>query len=464
LLVAVAAAFVLAELVSVPLGMGLQWDEVVYVSQVGHHAPAAYFDPTRAWGIPVLVAPLAFVTSSVVALRVYLAVVAGLGLLAALCAWRRVRPDWQLALAGLLLGGLWTTQFFGPQAMVNVWSALSALAAVGCFVRYVEGYGDRGALTGLGVAIAWMTLVRPSDAVYLSAALMLVALVLRRWKALVVVAAGLVAGSLEWVIEAELRFGGLRSRLHQAAVQQEGFGFHLALGSEWHALNAAMGPLVCRPRSWCMPTAGDIWPAVWWLALPVLVVLGVLAARAAGRQRSAVIAAVCALALAGEYLVMIDDAAARYLLPAYALLFVVVADGLGWLVPWAIRHRPLSSARLGVLALATAALAGHLVSQHLVLDRQVASNQAWESDYVTIAADLAALGVRPPCLLNGEQYLPIAYVMGCSSNGSVSAPAPGQRRVLLVRVGQPLNSVPKGWHRHRLRGTGVLYYTAFLPG
>jgi len=113
---------------------------------------------------------------------------------------------------------------------------------------------------------------------------------------------------------------------------------------------------------------------------------------------------------------------------------------------------------------AAIALAGQLVSQHLVLDRQVASNQAWESDYVTIAADLSALGVRPPCLLNGEQYLPIAYVMGCSSNGWVGAPAPGERPVLLVRAGQPPNSVPKGWHRHRLIGTGVLYYTAFLPG
>ena len=77
---------------------------------------------------------------------------------------------------------------------------------------------------------------------------------------------------------------------------------------------------------------------------------------------------------------------------------------------------------------AAIALAGQLVSQHLVLDRQVASNQAWESDYVTIAADLSALGVRPPCLLNGEQYLPIAYVMGCSSG-------PASRRIPCRRAG-----------------------------
>jgi len=46
-LVAVGVAFTAAELLFVPPRMGLSWDEVVYVSQVSGHAPAAWFDPAR---------------------------------------------------------------------------------------------------------------------------------------------------------------------------------------------------------------------------------------------------------------------------------------------------------------------------------------------------------------------------------------------------------------------------------
>src|SRR5580692_8330603 len=73
-------AFAAAQLLFVSLRMGLSWDETVYVSQVSGHAPAAWFDPARARGVPLIVAPVALLTSSVTALRVYLAVLSGLGL------------------------------------------------------------------------------------------------------------------------------------------------------------------------------------------------------------------------------------------------------------------------------------------------------------------------------------------------------------------------------------------------
>ena len=85
----VAAAFTASQLVFVSQRLGLSWDETVYVSQVSAHAPAAWFDPARARGIPLLVAPVALLTSSVRALRVYLSVASGLGLFLALLAWRQ---------------------------------------------------------------------------------------------------------------------------------------------------------------------------------------------------------------------------------------------------------------------------------------------------------------------------------------------------------------------------------------
>lgn len=125
-LVAAGAAFTAAELLFVSPRMGLSWDEVVYVSQVSGHAPAAWFDPARARGVPLLVAPLAALTGSVAALRVYLSVASGVGLALALWTWRRLRPAWLLGLAGLLFGGLWVAQYYGPQAMPDMWSARRA--------------------------------------------------------------------------------------------------------------------------------------------------------------------------------------------------------------------------------------------------------------------------------------------------------------------------------------------------
>src|SRR5580692_2652195 len=328
-LVAVGVAFTGAQLLFVSPRMGLSWDEAVYVSQVSSHAPAAWFDPARARGVPVLVAPVAAVTGSVAALRVYLSVLSGLGLTAALGAWRALRPAWVLALAGVAFGGLWVAQYYGPQAMPDVWSALGCLAAVGCFLRFVVGRGGRWSLAGLGASVAFVTLVRPGDAVYLAAPLIVAVLAVRAWRRrppAAAIVAGLVAGGAEWVAEAYARFGGVRARLRAAGAEQGGFGLHFALGDELKALN---GPTLCRP---CTIGVRDPELDLWWLLLPVLVLLGVLAARRAGQLASALLPVACGLCLAAQYLFMINYAAPRFLLPAYALFAIPVTDGLAYLL------------------------------------------------------------------------------------------------------------------------------------
>ena len=124
---------------------------------------------------------MAALTGSVAALRVYLSVACGLGLTVALWTWRRLRPAWVLGLAGVMFGGLWVAQYYGPQAMPDMWSALGGLAAVGCFLR---GGGGSWSLAGLGASVAFVTLVRPGDAVYLAVPLVVAAiLVWRSWRA-----------------------------------------------------------------------------------------------------------------------------------------------------------------------------------------------------------------------------------------------------------------------------------------
>jgi hypothetical protein len=462
-LLAAGLAFTVTQLLFVSPRMGLSWDESVYVSQVSGHAPAAWFDPARSRGVPLLVAPVTLLTSSVAALRVYLAIASGLGLTLALWAWRTLRPAWVLGLAGVVFGGLWVAQYYGPQAMPDMGSALGCLAAVGCFARLVgrstvgrsagEGGGapdGRGALAGLGISVALVTLIRPGDAVYLAGPLLLVGVWARRWGPAAVIAGGLLAGGAEWVVEAYLRFGGIASRLHAAGAEQGGFGLHFALPDELRALN---GPTLCRP---C--TIGYRDPALdlWWLALPVLVAVGLVAARRAGRLASALLAVGCGLCLAAQYLFMIDYAAPRFLLPAYALLAIPVADGVAVCITGVSRDL-----RPAMTAVVTCFLILQLVSQHLVLDHEVGGTVTFHDDYTRIAAELAVRGVRPPCLIQGVQYIPIALVAGCASTGTA---APGEPVAVLVQVrGQP-PSYARHWPSYRITGTTILKVNAYVRG
>lgn len=456
----VAAAFTLAQLAFVTPRMGLSWDETVYVSQVSGHAPAAFFDPARARGVPLLVAPVAAVTASVTALRCYLAVASGLALFVALLAWRGLRPAGLLALAGLTFAGLWTAQYYGPQAMPDLWVGLSALAAVGCFLRAARRLDTgldrsaRGPLAALTVALASAALFRPGDAIFLAAPLLLAALAVRawrRWPLAAAVLAGLVAGGAEWVAEAYARFGGVLRRLHEAGAEQG--GFRLSPGA-WAELKALNGPTLCRPCAvaWRQPELG-----LWWLALPLIVALGLVAARAAGRLGSSALAAACALSVAVPYLFLVSYAAPRFLLPAYALLAIPVADALGWLVTGPRPgHRPLAA---GLLA---CGLALQLVAQHLVLEHEVGGTVVYHDDYRRIAADLSRLGIRPPCLIRGEQFIPIAFVAGCASAGRPAVVAASGRVAVLEWPHAPRPSYARHWTRHRLAGTRVLHLVAYI--
>jgi hypothetical protein len=463
-LVAAGVAFTAAELLFVSSRMGLSWDEAVYVSQVSGHVPAAWFDPARARGVPLLVAPVAALTGSVTALRVYLSLLCGLGLTVALWTWRRLRPAWVLGLAGLLFGSLWVAQYYGPQAMPDMWSALGGLAAVGCFLRGGPKGGPR-ALAGLGASIAFVTLVRPGDAVYLAAPLVIAAIVVwRSWRRAAVVAGGLLAGGAEWVVEAYARFGGIASRLHAAGAEQGGFGLHFALPDELRALN---GPTLCRP---C--TVGIRYPELdlWWFLLPVLVGLAILAARARGVRgdgsprsggsrgsspwASTVLPAVCGLCVAAQYLFMINYAAPRFLLPAYALLAVPAADGLAFLITGMGREL-----RPAMIAVVTCFLVVQLLAQHLVLDHETGGTVTFHDDYTRIATALAARGVRPPCLIQGVQYIPIAFYAGCASAGNA---APGEGVAVLVQAGQRPPSYARNWRVYRITGTTVLKVNAYI--
>ncbi|APU42906.1 hypothetical protein [Streptomyces sp. TN58] len=462
----VAAAYATAQLILAVPGTGLGWDETVYVSQVSGHAPAAFFSAPRARGISYLAAPVAAFTSSVTALRIHLALLSSAALLLSLWLWRRLLPTPVLALAGALFAGLWTALSYGPQAMPNLWVAFGSLMAVGCFLRAAGAPGDRRALAGLCAATALAAIMRPSDALWLALPLLCAAALVPRWRRpapAAAVAGGVVLGGASWVVEAELHHGGLLARLHRAGEIQGGLGWHPAL---WDHLRALGGRTLCRPCDvpWSQPVTG-----LWWLALPVLVAGGLAVAYRGGPGpwRTLLVPTAAALSLALPYLLFVGYAAPRFLLPAYALLSLPVACCLARLFS-AARGRPLA---LTALCLA---LAAHFALQAAISATLAARSRVTTAAFTAVAAELRAQGLRPPCVVSGEEAVRTGFRTGCASrqvgghDGSVSAGglvrlARTTPAAVLVAGGAPPPPWAAGWRPHDLPALpGLAGYRAYL--
>ncbi|MGW1952623.1 hypothetical protein ACWCPI_07620 [Streptomyces sp. NPDC001920] len=454
-LAAVAGAFGLAQLLLVRPTLGLGWDEVVYVSQVGTEAPAAFFSAPRSRGVSLLAWPVASWSSSTTLLRVYLAVLSALGLYLALRAWRGFFPPRVLAGAGALFATLWVTLFYGPQAMPNLWVAFGALISVGCFLRALVDRHDRRALWGVLAGAALMAWMRPTDAVWVALPLIVVVLVGRRWRLGAALVVGLAAGGVPWVIEAFLSYGGLRERLHEASRIQGGLGWNLAVDDQ---LRSLVGSALCRPCNGEMPH-----PVVyaWWFVLPLLAAYGLAIAFRARRTTRTLIPLACAATAAFPYLFLIGYAAPRFLLPAYALLALAVADAL-----WHLATGPAGRLRPMAATVIALGLAGHLAVQYAVLHRTVDRTTADREAWARSAAELNRLGVRSPCLLTGQEAIPVAYYTGCDSgatrgHNANTTTAEILRTARSVPVGaltEPGGTPPRyarAWELHRLDGLEV---------
>ncbi|GGR38501.1 hypothetical protein [Streptomyces netropsis] len=465
-LAGLAAVHTLAQLVLVIPGLGLGWDETVYLSQVSPQAPAAFFSAPRARGITFLVAPVAALTTSTAVLRGYLALASGGGLLLSLWVWRRLLPLPVLVSAGVVFSGLWITLLYGPQVMPNLWVAYGALLATGCFLRAVrasDGRADRRALFGLAAGVAFTALMRPGDAMALMVTLAAAALCVRPWRrpaVLLALVAGAGLGSAEWIVEAYLRYGDLAARVHRAGEIQGGITAHLAVGDQLRALE---GRTLCRPCDvpWRHPVTG-----FWWLAVLPLTAGGLLVAARTRRLAVLLLPALVGLALAVPYQ-FIDYAAPRFLLPAYALLSLPVALCLLGMAT-AARPRALAAAALAL------ALSAHFAVQYVVLHRAVSRGHAIREGVDGVAAQLRRQGVRAPCLVTGAEAVRVAFRMGCASrqigghDGSITLPellAAAERRpvVLLVGGGRAVPAYARDWRVQPLpRLPGLAGYRACL--
>ncbi|MEV0146809.1 MULTISPECIES: hypothetical protein [unclassified Nonomuraea] len=468
LLVLVAAGYGIVQLVAVGPGMGLGWDEVVYVSQVDPRVPATEFIAPRARGITLLVAPVVLATSSTEALRVYLSVLSAVALYASFATWLRLRPGAAVPMAALLFASLWMALFYGGQAMPNMWVAFGAVGATGYFLRCVRPGGGRRCVAGLALCVAAVALLRPPDSIWLVLPLGLALAVpgWRRVRVALALAAGFAAGWAEWIAEAYVRFGGPAARWAAAGAANE-TGLHFSLYEHARALN---GPLLCRPPAHC-GAAVPSW-VLWWCAIPALVALGLYAARRRGLLAEAVVPAVTGVSLAVPYLFLVGYAAPRFLLPTYALLALPIAHGL---------LAPLDGRRGGVprragACLLAAGLLTHCVLQGVTLEKVVAPRLSRREADVRAARALGALGLHGPCLVYGENAVMIAYRAGCAGHTVLDWPqqdddpaavrdaeAAGQRVIAVARGSRVPAPFLLAWDRRPLEDVRPGRWFAYVP-
>jgi hypothetical protein len=425
-LVLVSVLFLAAELTPTLLRMPLGADEITYIARTSVRASLVSLPPVHGQGAGLLAAPVTLLTTSLTALRIWMSVLSAIGLfLAALC-WRGLRPMWVLALAELILASLAITQNSGVQVYPDWWGALGVLALTGLFLHAVNGtMRDRAVLPLIAVASLLIALMRPQNVVFLMGPVILAALLVRRWrklKVLVAMGVGVALGAVEWLAGAYLWFGGLSERIQLAGQEPPSLHLYFAVGTQLRYLN---GPWYCGTPSLCTTWAVPL-ETPWWIAFLAVAALGLWAGWRSAMKASSALAAVTAAWVFVLYAVLVPFGAPRYLLPTFALMAILAADGIAWAVTES-RWRKLAAMAACLFLL------GGIASQRVILQHQVA-NQGLGRHFQEQAAVLRKMGVHAPCALINTS---IAWYLGCAAPWTTTGPDARVMQAFLERRTPP---------------------------
>jgi hypothetical protein len=461
---------------------GYGWDETVYIRQIDPHSPTGVFTAPRARGLTLLTAPASLISGSETVMRLWLALLSGVGLYLAFLPWLRLRRSFVIPAAAALWSGLWVGIYYSYEAMPNQYVAYGALAASGWMLLAVQRPDRRRHIWYAGLALALTALIRPSDSLFLLVPLVVAALLLRgptrrqRGVIVTVLVLGLAVGWAEWIIEAYVSYGGPIARFRAASAENTG-GLHWALGDQFRTL---AGPILCRRG--CRPHS-PLTTQLWWFALPPLVGLGWFAGRGIGWLRAHVVVTAAALAIAAQYLIAIDYSAPRFLEPSYALLALPVAEGLGWIVTTLLARRAVVR-RIGwrplwpavAVGAVAAVLAGNEVVQAHVVHSLNVMREHSSTQMAAVADYVNDHGVDGHCLVQGHEAGPISFLAHCPDAPNTAAGVDrlardGGEDIALVSVGPVPTEVRRdprlGWQEYSFRppyAKGMWHAWLHLPG
>lgn len=456
-LAAVALVYATLPLVVVGPGWPLGIDETVYLSQINSFVPAAYFSAPRARGMTLIAAPVTLVTDSVVAVRIWMSLLAGTALYFSFRPWLRLRDGMLVPAAAALFGSLWMVQFYVMQAMPNQWVGFCVLAALGFAGLYIDLGGRTHLITAAG-CLAAAALIRPSDAAFalvglLAAVLPLPGLRLRRVQVSIALTIGAALGASQWIVEAYTRFNGLHNRIEGAQAENGGGGLHFTLETHASVLN---GTRLCPPG--CR-LQGDPIYVIWWGALALLLTAGLVAAGRRGLLRVQAAPFVVGLAMAAQYLFTVENVAPRFLVPTYLLWSLPVAFGGRALICLTPKGLPR--------ALGTSVLIGafvtHLLVQLSVFGPLVERGREADRRLQATAGELRSAGLRPPCLILGRpQDQNLYYELRCRNQLPASeVTGPNARIAWFGKPTRAAHSLADEWWRLK-RSTGAEDRSVYL--
>lgn len=409
LLLVVGVGYLVVQLFAFSLDRPPSWDEAIYLSQVSPGAVALPFLPYRARGITFIALPILQLGGSLTHLRLFLTVASAAALTASFRAWASVIGVGAVG-AALLFGGVWPTLVYGSELMPNLWVALIGVAATAVLARRVargEGRYDELLVGGL---IAVAVLIRPLDAIVLTAVLLVLPIAIRQatlaWTVHLLLGAG--AGLAPWLAEMTTRFGSPGAGISAAARLGpagswsffENVRQYLALGD-----GPTIGP---DPRSG-LPVVG----LLWLLGLITLVIVGVRTARARGLIVALLVPVAAGVSLATEYVAFTDALAPRFLLPALAVLSVPAGLGLAAIVA-GIRG-PDERKAAGVVAVTTSMLVAAWTIVQLGIATSVEAGLVGRRASAERAGNqVREIAANHPCHVFSEVNYPImSYAAGC---------------------------------------------------
>ena len=459
-LVGVGVLFLSLQLIVVPRPFGYSTDEVTYLAMVDPAVPELYWSAPRAWGTPILAAPVAMFSAGLQLTRIYFAGLSSLLLAAAFWPWLRVLHPAVAPLAALLFCTTWIPLYYGSLIFPNLYVGLGAVAALGWFLRAVQQPAGWRAAVCAGAAVALVALVRPTDSVLVVAPVFVLALLVRRLRrpaALTALVIGALVGWLPWVVEAYLRFGGPLARLRTA----ESAG-PKGLAPDLSALLIFPRLLDGTPTYCCEGgTVSDAGPVpllltAWLVAIPfVLVVVATVFAIRHGRLTQLLVVCLPALLLGSFYLLLPAFITLRFVLPVFALTALPVAAGL---VDLLIASR--GRWRTVLVGLTVVALGTHLALMLPKAERILDQNRPRRSFELKAAAALRPLVNRKPCLMVGSAPRATIYYLGCAMQPGRpggrpparvrQALAEGHLVVAVLRRRPPKDSYLATWERVRI--------------
>jgi hypothetical protein len=132
-LLLVGLMFLVVQLVIVRHPLGLSQDESNYLAKVDPRVPELYWTQPRAWGMPLLAAPVAVFSPSLTIYRLYFGFLSSAGLIAVFWPWLRVIRPVVAPAAALFFSTIWFTAAFGSLVMPNLYVGLGAVALRACF-------------------------------------------------------------------------------------------------------------------------------------------------------------------------------------------------------------------------------------------------------------------------------------------------------------------------------------------